>query len=242
MSSHETESARRLRAVVRAAMSGGIWLLIAVQVLNAASQHWLPAPKESSGPPLVWFAAMILAMLAVLYLQGGIYRQLVRTREAVSIGETLRAGHEVFPRFAWLTIKAGLALAGVLFMAGLFFGAVTGAGMADLMRSLSGTIGLLFLLFPFVLVWWLPWVFAREEFRLLPSLQSALKLLWQRLPQLGFLAALLLLPAAALWGLAGIVPAPVMLALNAAALLLVWTANVYCVERLKETPSTAQIP
>ncbi len=240
-----TEGRRRLRALVRAAMSGGIWLLIAVQIASAAAQLLLtnsPGSKESPTPSTLRQVMVIFGAIAVLYLQAGIYRGLVRGRDAVSIGETLRAGRDEFVRFLWLIAKAGALFVGVLFAALLVYHAVSDAEAGDTMRHLTGAVAGLALLTPFMLAWWLPWVFVRDEFRLFPSLKSAWILLWQRLSQTGFLAALLLLPAFVLWWLSGFVPVPVMLMLNAAALLLVWTASVYCVEWLTEPPQKPDIP
>ncbi len=72
------------------------------------------------------------------------------------------------------------------------------------------------LLLPALLVWWLPWVFTRQQFRLLTSLGSALLMMWpdQFNPWL-------------------LTPIEIL------GLLCVWSANIYCVEWLRDTAADA---
>lgn len=233
VSTQPTEGARRLRAMLRAALSPAIWLLIGAQLMHALVRQFGIAGGEQITPGvLVYAMGMALLMLLVFYLQGGIYQRLAQTRESVAIVDALRAGHQVFPRFIWLTIKAGLLLGALL--AFLLLVGQVGFGFEPKQLIESRVTPLLFVILPFVLVWWLPWVFVHGRFGLQESLRAAVELFWRRLPRSGFLALLILLPGLLVLLVPAGLPFAVALALDALAILLVWMAGVYCVERLGE--------
>jgi hypothetical protein len=233
MSAQRTEGARRLRAMLRAALSPAVWLLIGVQLLHALVRRFGVAGQEQFSPQVLLYAmGVALLMLLVFYLQGGIYQRLARAREPVAIGEALRAGHQVFPRFIWLTIKAGLLLGAVLAATLLLAQMVLGLEPKQLVESRATP--LLFVILPFALVWWLPWVFVHERFGLRESLRAALQRFWREVPRSGFLAVLILVPGSLVLLLPAGVPFVVALALDVLTVLLVWMAGVYCVERLAD--------
>jgi hypothetical protein len=244
MSTSVSEGQRRLRAAVRAVLSPGIWLLVAAQLLLGALQHFSPATPDAafSATMLVRAIGMAALLLLVFYLQGGIYSALARTREAVTMREALHAGREVFGRFVWLTVKAGLLFGAALVLVSMLTQLLSGVESGDSVESLAVPIGLGFVVLPFVFVWWLPWVFVRDDFSLMASLRAALQHFWLRLPGSAFLALLILVPGLAAWWLPPATPFPLVLAVDAASALLVWVASVYCVEWLRDRTNTLATP
>jgi hypothetical protein len=244
MSTSVSEGQRRLRAAVRAVLSPGIWLLVAAQLLLGTLQHFSPAMPDDgfSATMLARAVGMATLLLLVFYLQGGIYCALARTREAVTVREALRAGREVFGRFVWLTVKAGLLFGAVLVLVLMLTQVLSGVESRDTVEGFAVPIGLGFVVLPFVFVWWLPWVFVRDDFGLTASLRAALQYFWVHLPGSAFLALLILVPGLAAWWLPPATPFLLVLAVDGASALLVWVASVYCVEWLRDQANAAATP
>jgi hypothetical protein len=237
------ENELRIRAAVRAVLSPGVWLVIAVRVFIVVlwSHMIVPAsvPTTSEAGPTSSMALLVtLSLFVYAYLFGGALRSFVVGDGRVSVPEILKRGKDVFNQFVWLCIKALLV---VLLMAVFFLSAsVTGASdelevqarfeeIAPTM-NLIGTIALFIV--PFLLVYWLPLVFVTRDFRMFSTMRAAVVTLWRRLSTSGYLAFLVLFPVALFWLVPDNVPLVVVLALGILGDLMRWTARVYCAQYL----------
>ena len=240
--SHDTtarESGLRLRAAIRALLSPGIWLLLAVQLALVFTLRW-SVPDDAS--PLTSALAIFLTATALMlfyYLQAGAFHALTQGRETLTVAEVVRAGRVVFAAFVWLTLKAGLLLAVVMnvliFVALLLTGHDIKAVMNALSPFFSPAVGIL----TFVFVYWLPFVFVRREFHLLPSLKAALQIAWDRRSDSAFLALLVLVPALVSGWLPSETPLMFDLLVSVVSGVLGWIAYIYCIEVLRERPPQA---
>ena len=105
-----SEATRRLRALVRAALSRGIWLIIGLQLLMGLALRF-PVGEEG-GMAAMRMLLLVLATAGVLYGTAGASAALAAGREPVSEMAAVAAGSPVFGAFLWLLLKAGfLALA-----------------------------------------------------------------------------------------------------------------------------------
>jgi hypothetical protein len=236
--SHDTtarESGLRLRAAIRALLSPGIWLLLCVQLALIVTMHWsMSADASPPSAPVIFLMATVLMLF--YYLQAGAFQALTQSRETLTMVEVVRAGRAVFAAFVWLALKAGLLLAAVmnvLIVVGLL---VTGYDLKALMNALapfsSPVIGIL----TFVFVYWLPFVFVRREFHLLPSLKAALQIAWDRRYDSAFLAVLVLVPSLVSGWLPPDTPLLFDLLISLVSGVMGWIAYIYCIEVLREQP------
>ncbi|MEK7717410.1 MAG: hypothetical protein AAB322_06630 [Pseudomonadota bacterium] len=240
--SHDTtarESGLRLRAAIRALLSPGIWLLLSVQLALVFSLRW-SVPADAS--PLTSALAIFLTATALMlfyYLQAGAFHALTQGRETLTVAEVVRAGRVVFAAFVWLTLKAGLLLAvamNVLIFAALL---LTGQDIKAVMNTLSPFLGPVVGILTFVFVYWLPFVFVRREFRLLPSLKAALRIAWDRLSDSAFLAFLVLVPVLVSGWLPSDTPLLFDFLVSVVSGVMGWIAYIYCIEVLRAQPPRA---
>jgi hypothetical protein len=231
MTASYTEGERRLRALVRAFLSPGLWLVVGVQLALQLLLQRLSAAGEA---PLAWLLALSGLLLGFAWLQAGACHALAQGRDRLRPADLVRAGFNRFTRFLWLFLKLGL-LAALLFNLAVL--PALGAGMSPdaLIRGLAPYLGLVLAIAGFLFVYWLPWVFVTDDFRLFATLRRALATGWRRLPQSGFLALLLLLPPALFTLLPAGTPLWLLVPLAAGASLLGWAAYVYCAEWLRDT-------
>ena len=234
------EATRRLRALVRSALSRGIWLIIALQLLMGLALR-LPVSEEG-GMAVVRMLLLVLATGGMLYGTAGASAALAAGREPVSVRAALVAGSPVFGQFLWLILKASLLAVGVLQVVLTLMIAASDQDPNQAMTELPSHMLPLTALLGFVLVYWMPVVFQRRDFRLFATLAQALRLMRARLAAAGFLAVLTLAPPALAWALAGRGGAPVAFLLQAVASLLAWTAYVYCVEWLQDAAPREPAP
>ena len=240
--SHDTtarESGLRLRATVRALLSPGIWLLLAVQIVLVFTMRWsVPADAAPLTSALAIFL-MATALMLFYYLQAGAFHALTQGRETLTVAEVVRAGRVVFAAFVWLTLKAGLLLAAVMNV--LIFAALllTGHDIKVIMNALSPFFGPAVGILTFVFVYWLPFVFVRREFHLLPSLKAALQIAWDRLSDSAFLAFLVLVPVLVSGWLPSETPLLFDLLVSVVSGVMGWIAYIYCIEVLREQPPQA---
>jgi len=234
---HLTEGARRLHAIVRTALSRGIWLVLTAQLVLILSLQWRVPEGES--PLLASFAIFLtaLALMLFFYLQAGAFHALAQGRDALLVEEVLRGGKAVFSAFVWLTLKAGLLLMAVINVVTFFVVFVGGYDLKATAQWLTSVFGPMSGVLSFIFAYWLPWVFVRREFSLLPSLRAALKIAWTRLPQSAFLALMMLAPLLASLFLPADGPLWLDLAVTLVGGILGWVAYVYCVEVLQEASS-----
>jgi hypothetical protein len=215
-------------------LSPGIWFVLAGQMALLFSLQWrVPADAAPMQSVLAVFLTAT-ALTAFFYLQAGAFHALTLGREALSITEVIRAGKSVFASFVWLTLKAGLLFAVTVNVLMLVVLMLTGSDLKDLMQMLSSTFGPMTGLLGFVFVYWIPIVFVRRDFRLLPSLKASLQVAWSRIAYAAFLALLILAPALA----TGFLPAESPLLVDALTSLasgfLGWIAYIYCVDILQQ--------
>lgn len=234
------ESERRLRAVVRAVVSPGIWLLIAAQLLYPLlRQTGMLAGQGAGTPDLAGSLVFGLVAMLVLYLQAGVFEALVRSRETVSVAEVLKAGKTRFADFIWLALKAGLLFGLVLGLILTALMLVSGKPPESEMNRLSGFFAAIFIALPILLLWWLPSVFVTADFRLIASLQTARRELTSRPARSVFPAVLVLLPPLVLLAIPADTIWPVLLGLEALGMLAIWVADIYCIEWLRDKGNSA---
>jgi len=240
--SHDTtarESGLRLRAAIRALLSPGIWLLLCVQLALVFTMRW-SVPDDAS--PLTSALAIFLSasvLLLFYYLQAGAFHALTQGREALVVMETVRAGRVVFAAFVWLTLKAGLLLAAVMNVLILVALLLTGQDIKVIMNALSPFFSPAVGILTFVFVYWLPFVFVRREFHLLPSLKAALQLARDRLSDSAFLALLVLVPVLVSGWLPSDTPLMFDLLISVVSGVMGWIAYIYCIEVLRTQPPQA---
>lgn len=240
--SHDTkarESGLRLRAAIRALLSPGIWLLLSVQLALVVTMRW-SVPSEAS--PLTSALAIFLTATVLMlfyYLQAGAFHALTQGRETLTVAEIVRAGRVVFAAFVWLALKAGLLLAAVMNVLIFMTLLLTGQDIKAIMNALSPFFGPVVGILTFVFVYWLPFVFVRREFRLLPSLKAALQIAWDRLSDSAFLALLVLAPVLVSGWLPSDTPLMFDLLVSVVSGVMGWIAYIYCIEVLREQPPQA---
>ena len=228
-----TEGEFRLHAIIRALLSPGIWFVLGAQMLLLFALQWR-APVDAA--PLVSTLAIFLtatALMLFFYLQAGAFHALTLGRDALPVGEIIRAGRTVFASFVWLTLKAGLLFALVINVLVFIALLLTGLDFKSLMQALAAFFSPVTGVLAFVFAYWLPFVFVRREFRLLPSLKAALQIARERLVHSTFLALMVLVPVLA----AGLLPtdSPMWLDVlaNVATGVMGWIAYIYCVDILR---------
>lgn len=231
------EGGRRLRAVVRALWSPAVWLLVGTQVFYIALQRANLGADSEQGPALMVAILSGAVLLSVLYQQCGVYRVGAGSRDAVAVGAVWRAGREVFGQFLWLTIKAGLFL-GALFALAMVVAHLAGGGEAKVApEQFALPARIVLAVLPWVLVWWLPWVFTHERFAMVESFKAAWGLFVAQRRQLPFLAVLTVVPTSVLAMLPAATPLVAVLIADAVSLVLLWVANFYCLEWLSDRSS-----
>lgn len=229
-----SEGELRLHAAIRAVLSPGIWFVLAAQIALLFVLQWR-APADAT--PLVSTLAVFLtatALMLFFYLQAGAFHALTLGREALSVGEIMRAGKTVFASFVWLTLKAGLLFALVINVLVLVALMLTGSDFKSLLQTLSAFFGPATGVLAFVFVYWLPYVFVRREFRLLPSLKAALQIAWKRVHHSAFLVLLVLVPALATGFIPVESPALVDALASVATGIMGWIAYIYCIDILRQ--------
>lgn len=222
------EGTRRLRATLRALMSGGVWLVVVTQLVLPLMAN-MPGDTEGAAH-LVRIAAVTLMLLGLLYLIAGASRALALGRDPVSIVAVLRSGKPVFIPFLWLLFKTGL-LAAVILQLGMLVGVlISGLEATALVEHIAPYTGATLAALGFVLVYWMPIVFADNNFVMLPTLAQAFRVFRARLRFSGYLAFLTLTPALIAVLIGGEPSGLVIGGLNLVGGMMGWIAYVYCVE------------
>jgi hypothetical protein len=229
-----SEGERRLRALVRAALSPGVWLAIGAQWLFTLLLRVNPFPASEGMYALARIAALSGSLLLFFFTLAGVSRALAVDREVVSVRRVLAVAPAVAARFLWLVVKASLFATLIL---NIVFILVRAGGEADIRAFIerqaewfvwgSAALG-------FVFVYWLPLVFARGDFRLVATLIEALRILRQRLSGAGFLLLLTLAPTAIYAVLPEGATAWAPMLVGALGSFLGWIAFAYCAEWLQD--------
>jgi len=240
---HDTttrESGLRLRAAIRVLLSPGIWLLLSVQIALIFILHWKVSAGASPLTSVLVIIVTATALMLFYYLQVGAFHALTQSRETLTVAEVMRSGRVVFAAFVWLALKAGLLLMAVMNVLIVIVMLVTGYDIKTFMNALSPFFSPMIGIMALIFVYWLPFVFVRREFRLLPSLKAALQIGRERRSDLGFLALLVLVPALVSGWLPADTPLPVDLLLSLASGIMGWIAYIYCIEVLRERAPQAR--
>lgn len=241
MAEEPSEYQRRLRAALRSLLSQGVWLTIVFELGVSA----LPQTGALESLGVGKFAILGVVAAIAVYLQAGTMLALARGREVVAIPEVLLSGRLVFPRFVWLMLKTGFLFLVAMNVALLGLNAM---GLIDIedkdaVPVFASVLTVAVVPLKYLLAYWLPWVFTRQDFRLSASLPAALRTAWQRFPRAGlFLALLLLLPGSVLVSLSPQAPFLLLTAIMLAAMVLDWIAYSYCVEAVREEPQAVPSP
>lgn len=230
-----TESERRLRAIVRATLSPGVWLVVVAQFLAQFALRQGVVAGES-GPDLPHALLISALMMGFAYLQAGAYHGLAKGQDRLTLREVATPGVALFARFLWLFLKLGVFVALVFNLLALALMGGTGVSPDAFARQLAPTLPMLLAILGLVFVYWLPLVFVTDDFRLLATWRRALRVAWQRLPQSGFLAVLLITPVALLLLLPEGAAEVLLLLLSVLASLLGWIVYIYCAEWLRDQP------
>jgi len=104
------------------------------------------------------------------------------------------------------------------------------------MNARSPYFSLVVGLLTFIFIYWLPFVFVRREFHLLPSLKAALQIARDRLSDSAFLALLVLAPVLVSGLLPPDTPLLVDMLISVVSGIMGWIAYIYCIEVLQEQP------
>lgn len=230
-----TEGERRLRAIVRAFLSPGVWLVVGAQFLaQFALRQGVAAGEPGPGLPRTLLISAL--MMGFAYLQAGAYHGLTKGSDRLTLREVATPGVALFARFLWLFLKLGVSVALVFNLFALVLMGAAGVSPDAFARQLVPILPMLLAVLSLVFVYWLPLVFVTGDFRLFATWRRALHTAWQRLPQSGFIAALLIAPVALLLLLPEGMPEALLLLLSALASLLGWVVYIYCVEWLRDHP------
>lgn len=244
------EGERRIRAAVRAVMSPGVWLVVAVQLPTGMLIHnvlLMLTSEESQEPLLPWIMLLTMLFLVYVYLMSGTSRSFALNAATVSPREVFIRGQQVFNAFLWLAVKICLLGMFTVYVALYVFGVAaqlisttTESDAEAVVQALAPVLVPIIkasaIIAPFALVYWLPIVFVRDDFRIIPTAWLALQIIWRQLPRCGFLAFLVFSPLLMLWLLPSGTPFALTLLLGALGQLMAWTAYVYCVETLLANP------
>jgi hypothetical protein len=241
---HSEENARRIHALVRAAYSPVVW---ALAVLSGAALV-LDSLGSGSNRSTVSFFFIVLISLFNFYLAVGGYEAFAHSKSTVSIPQALQAAGKVLGRFLWMIVQAAFFLFVASLVISLVFLALSGPAAlqhaqqsggepSQAIRLLYGGVAALFVV---LTVYWFPIVFVHGDFRLFPTLNAAVRTLGRHYASLGYLAILLLLPAAILLLGAEAVPFPVVAIVAMAGEVLRWAAFAYCVDVVAGEPAPAK--
>jgi hypothetical protein len=233
-----TEGERRIRSLVRAAVSPGVWLVVFLQLLLVVSR-WAAPPDQ----PAQWIGRLALiagAVTVMFYGVSGAYQALARTRSVLSIRAVIESGRDAFYPLLGLVVKTGLlGLLGafVVLLAAQSVGfARDEQAAAALIPTVALAIGGIL---SFIFVYWLPWVFVNRDFRVFPGLRAAVTVLWSRLAQSGFVAVLTLGPTAIALALPDQIGLAIVLLVSMLNQMTAWIAYIYCAEYLNEQTGRA---
>ncbi|MHB8743228.1 MAG: hypothetical protein ACYC9L_08875 [Sulfuricaulis sp.] len=209
--------------------------MLFVQLVLVFFMQWqAPADAAALTSALIILLRSVVLML-FFYFQAGAFHALTLGRHTLSVGEIAQAGKQVFAAFIWLTLKAGLLLAAVLYLLVFVALAITGAELKNIVHTYAAYFSPLVGIMAFVFVYWLPFVFMRREFRLLPSLKAALTTAWTRRSHSAFLVILVLAPVMVSGMLPADAPEWLEFLVSVAGGVMGWIAYIYCVEVLQES-------
>jgi hypothetical protein len=216
------ENTYRIRATVRALMSPGMWLVVTAQAVTLILFSF--AGNQDSVNKVTPIYA-VFSFFVFLFVTSGMFRSLATGSGVVSVKEVLTNAPLVFGRFLMLGLKIFF-----LFLFLFYFVLVFLGGGLELLKTYPWVWGMVLALVTVALVYWLPIVFVTDRFELAQTLISAIHMQQKRLPQLPFIAILLLTPTVLglflnlQQGLLAVVSISVL------SEILGWIAYTYCIE------------
>jgi hypothetical protein len=145
----------------------------------------------------------------------------------------VRNARSIFSRFGILSIKVVLLGFQLINIIAIVAQGLTGLEPEEIFKAVAGYLALIVGLMALALVYWLPLVFFKDNFNMLETMREALILGWARIGQVGFLAALILLPPLILWLTSNQLPPTIVVLGSVVGEVLAWVAFVYCVDYLK---------
>ncbi len=236
----ENENTRRLRAAVRTFMSPAVWLLSAYQaallmLVRVDLSGYGDAVEAIYGP-----LGFVVLFLGLFFLAGGTYQSFASSASLVQIPAAIANGRRIFTDFILLSIKVGLLGLVIINVLVLIAQGFSGLPPEEVFKVYARYLTLVVAGLALVFVYWLPLVFVRGNFRLFETLSEALTIAQKRLPQVGFLAALILTPPIILVLVPGDIPAFFSISISVAGELLAWVAYVYCVDFLQLSQPQAE--
>ncbi|KPK55416.1 MAG: hypothetical protein AMS22_04460 [Thiotrichales bacterium SG8_50] len=229
----ENENTRRIRAFVRTFISPAIWLFAGSQVLLLVLLRIDLSAYGDNVSGLYGPLVFTVLFMGLFFLAAGIYQSFAVSQSVIQIPMALANARRIFSAFIVLSLKAGLlgllAINVLVVFVQVFSGMEPDVLFRTYARYLSAIVAVLALVF----VYWLPLVFVRGNFRLFETLGEAFRIGRSRLPQAGFLAALLLIPSFLIMILPIDTADGVVIALSVVGELLAWVAFAYCAEYLQ---------
>ncbi len=226
-----SENTKRIRATLRVLMSPGVWFVIAVQIGFLVALNVGSADPASSAPSMVRPFIIITLFMAVLFLLSGTFRSLAIHQERVTVKEIFSNGFVIFNQFLLLSFKTlGLLLLVFMFFSSFFLSGMDMEANKEGIRQLSLTAGIVAVIVNFIFIYWLPLVFVTNNFEVIKTLAASLQIAKARLPQSGFIAILVFVPA----GISLLLPEgtelPAIVSLGLLGQVAGWIAYVYCAE------------
>lgn len=214
-------------------MSPAIWLLAVYQglILSMLRMDFQSFGEEAATlyGPLI-FATLFLGFF---FLAAGTYQSFVKEPSLVQVMTVVRNARSIFTRFIILSIKVGLLGFLLINIMAVFAQGFTGLEPEEIFKAVASYLALIVGVTALALVYWLPLVFFKGNFNMLETMREALILGWARIGQVGFLAALILLPPVVLWLTSNQLPPAILVLGSVVVELLTWVAYVYCVDYLK---------
>ncbi len=214
-------------------MSPAIWLLAVYQGVMLSV---LRMDLQRSGEEAVTlYGPLIFAtlFLGFFFLAAGTYQSFVKEASLVQVMMVVRNARSIFSRFLILSIKVGLLGFLLINMMAVIAQGLTGLAPEEIFEAVADYLALIVGVMALALVYWLPLVFFKGNFNMLETMREALILAWVRISQVGFLAALILLPPLILWLTSNQLPQSIVVLGSVVGEVLAWVAFVYCVDYLK---------
>ncbi len=214
-------------------MSPAIWLLAVYQGVMLSV---LRMDLQRSGEEAVTlYGPLIFAtlFLGFFFLAAGTYQSFVKEASLVQVMMVVRNARSIFSRFLILSIKVGLLGFLLINMMAVIAQGLTGLAPEEIFEAVADYLALIVGVMTLALVYWLPLVFFKGNFNMLETMREALILAWVRISQVGFLAALILLPPLILWLTSNQLPQSIVVLGSVVGEVLAWVAFVYCVDYLK---------
>ncbi|MBE9516879.1 MAG: hypothetical protein IME93_07850, partial [Proteobacteria bacterium] len=156
-----TENTHRIRAVVRALMSPGMWLVVASQAVTLIL-FFFAGNQEATSKVTPIYASF--SFFVFLFVTSGMFRSLALGSGVVSIREVFINAPQVFSRFLLLGIKTFFLFVFIFYFVIIFLG-----GGVELLKAYPWAWGMALAVVTVVLAYWLPIVFVTGRFEMIQT-------------------------------------------------------------------------